>query len=700
MIVSRLFFRNEDTMKTMNSQSGSQPVFRLPLACASLSLGLAMCTALAGCAIQQDATRVSSASPSASPLPVAASTASTAPAAAGPATRAMTDAASSASSISPAPTRSAAAAPPARARTATPVATQHAVYTPVGFAELPGWSSDRLDQSWQAFLRSCHVLGSRPAWASTCADAANVDAADDAAIRAFYERHFVVYRVESTRGEQGGLLTGYFEPVVHGSRSYGGRFVYPVYGVPRDMLYLDAHRVPPNALGTLTVARIVGRQVVPLAQVSTGSMSGVFALDLTGAVPDLRDKKIRMRLSGRRIVPYYTRAEIEQRGLQADVIAYVENPAQLYTIQMQGSGKIVLQDESVVRVAYADQNGHPFSPSVVAAGARSVQHLVLRGMEVDVAEDDADASATAPTAGVGTPANMPANMQASAPSMATREPLASSMADARDAAAPGSAPVLLAGAVEEDQRSGAGVPAASARTGGQSRSVYLLADLQPAGGAGSTRARQPASGGRTNLGAVALPGAADSDGDGGVVKAHRVSVHRPASGASAAAELSPAAPFAAPARLFATSDPSYVFFKPIRDNTDGPLGALGVPLSAGRSIAVDPRTTPLGAPVYLSARTGATGGLKGLFIAQDTGGAISGAQRADLYSGSGMDAERAASTLKAPARLWVLLPAGLNLASHGSGLRTTRGGESGGNSGGNSDCLVDDGFCVDYDSTP
>jgi membrane-bound lytic murein transglycosylase A len=136
-----------------------------------------------------------------------------------------------------------------------------------------------------------------------------------------------------------------------------------------------------------------------------------------------------------------------------------------------------------------------------------------------------------------------------------------------------------------------------------------------------------------------------------------------------------------------------VFFKPIRDNADGPLG---VPLSAGRSIAVDPRTTPLGTPVYLSARTGATGGLKGLFIAQDTGSAISGAQRADLYSGSGTEAERVASTLKAPARPWVLLPAGLNLASHGSGLRTTRGGES----GGNFDCIVDDDFCVDYDNTP
>jgi len=687
-------------MMTKDSRSGSPPAFHLPPARAGLGLGpaIALCAALAGCAIQQDAARVSvsPASADAPPLSVEASTA--------PAARAMTDASltTNTSTQAPAPERGTASAviltsrSTARTWAAVPVTTQHAVYTPVGFAELPGWTSDRLDQSWQAFLRSCHVLGSRPAWASTCADAAHVDVADDAAIHAFYERHFVVYRVEGTRREQGGLLTGYFEPVVRGSRSYGGRFVYPVYGVPRDMLYLDAHRVPPNALGTLTVARIVGRQVVPLSQVSTGSTSGVFALDLTGAVPDLRDKKIRMRLSGRRIVPYYTRAEIEQRGLQADVIAYVENPAQLYSIQMQGSGKIVLQDDSVVRVAYADQNGHPFSPPIVTAGARSVQHLVLRGMDVDVSEDDANASALAPSDGTSAPATMPPGV----PSMATREPLASRMADARDAAPAGADPVLLAGAVEEDEPAGAGASGASgasSRTGGQSRGGYLLADLQPAADTGATPSLPRASGARANAGAaISLPSTAGSGGGNGGVKARRVSVHRPASGASGATELSTAAPFTAPARLFATSDPSYVFFKPIRDNADGPLGALGVPLSAGRSIAVDPRTTPLGAPVYLSARTGAAGGLKGLFIAQDTGGAISGAQRADLYSGSGQDAERAASTLKAPARLWVLLPADLNLASHSSGLRSTRGGDS----GGSADCIEDDGFCVDYDSAP
>lgn len=689
-------------MKTINFPSASLPVFQLAPARAGLGLAsglglsLALCAALAGCAIQQDAARVPSESADTPPIPIAASIVPTAPA---PATRTMTDAAAQARGAVPASTSasasaSARSAPAARPRTAVPVATQHAVYTPVGFAELPGWAGDHLDQSWQAFLRSCRVLGNRPAWAAPCADAVHVDAADDAAIHAFYERNFVVYRVESTRGQQGGLLTGYFEPVVHGSRSYGGRFVYPVYGVPRDMLYLDVHRVPPNALGTLTGAHIVGREVMPLSQVSTGSTSGVFALDLTGAVPDLRDKKIRMRLSGRRIVPYYTRAEIEQHGLQADVIAYVEDPAQLYSIQMQGSGKIVLQDNSVVRVAYADQNGHPFSPPVAAAGARSVQHLVLRGMEVDVAQDDTDVSAGAPTPGAGALADMAGNV----PSMATREPLASSMADARDAATSGSEPVLLSGAVEEDQRADGGTPAATARSGGQSRSVYVLSDHQPTGSRLTTPARQQPFGDLAGAAVNANPGAgaaAPLSGDGGV-RARRVSVHRPAPVGSAATGLSSAAPFVPPAHLFATSDPSYVFFKPIRDNADGPLGALGVPLSAGRSIAVDPRTTPLGAPVYLSAHTAAAGGLKGLFIAQDTGGAISGAQRADLYSGSGTEAERAASTLKAPARLWVLLPAGLNLASHSSGLRTARGGES----AAGSDCILDDGFCVDYDTSP
>ncbi|KXV04308.1 hypothetical protein CR51_13755 [Caballeronia megalochromosomata] len=598
--------------------------------------------ALAGCAMQPEADTRSAAR--AYEAPPAASASANAPA----------DTRGDAPVAADAPLAAASAstrfARPGVKRPAVELITRHAVYTPVSYGELPGWSSDRFDESWSAFLQSCRVLSTRAAWSSPCADAARVDARDAAAIRAFYEQHFVAYRIEGAGRATGGLLTGYYEPIVRGSRVQSGRFVYPVYGVPRDMLYLDARRVPANARGTLTAARIEGREVIPLPAVSTGTLRATYALDLTDAVPDIRDKKIRMRVSERRIVPYYTRAEIERRGLQADVIAYVENPVQLYSMQLQGSGKIVMQDNSVVRVAYADQNGHPFTPPALVASSKHGQRVRVRGVDIDMPDDDAatDDSASA----------WPA------PPRAPSEPRASEMADGQAAASPGTLSPLLAGAREEDSHADAGddarggVPENASRAGGRSRGLHLATDM------------------------VAPPAAVAS------VAARRVST-RPIS--SIAPDVMPIGA----SRPIAPSDPSYVFFRPIRDTADGPLGALGVPLSPGRSIAVDPRTTPLGAPVYLSARTGGANGLNRLLIAQDAGGAIRGAVRADLYWGSGTDAERLASTLKAPAQMWVLLPAGLNLAARDSGLRT-RGEPSVADT---PDCLIGDPvFCVDDDT--
>ena len=88
-----------------------------------------------------------------------------------------------------------------------------------------------------------------------------------------------------------------------------------------------------------------------------------------------------------------------------------------------------------------------------------------------------------------------------------------------------------------------------------------------------------------------------------------------------------------------SSDPSYVFFRQIPDSEQGPVGALGVPLTAGRSIAVDPRTTPLGFPVFIS--TGGSRQLNRLMVAQDTGGAIRGPVRADYFWGFGPERRRA-----------------------------------------------------------
>ncbi len=105
-------------------------------------------------------------------------------------------------------------------------------------------------------------------------------------------------------------------------------------------------------------------------------------------------------------------------------------------------------------------------------------------------------------------------------------------------------------------------------------------------------------------------------------------------------------------------NPRYVFFReeplPAGD-MPGPKGAQGVPLTAGRSIAVDPGSIPYGTPVWL-ATPGPTASLQRLVLAQDTGAAIVGAVRADYYAGSGPEAGELAGRLKQPLRLWALWP--------------------------------------------
>ena len=103
-------------------------------------------------------------------------------------------------------------------------------------------------------------------------------------------------------------------------------------------------------------------------------------------------------------------------------------------------------------------------------------------------------------------------------------------------------------------------------------------------------------------------------------------------------------------------NPSYVFFRRI-DSVPahmGPLGAMNRSVTAGRTVAVDPKYVPLGAPVWIEKE--GNGPMRRLMIAQDTGSAIKGAQRADIFIGTGDDAGRLAGRLRDPGRMVVLLP--------------------------------------------
>jgi len=198
---------------------------------------------------------------------------------------------------------------------------------------------------------------------------------------------------------------------------------------------------------------------------------------------------------------------------------------------------------------------------------------------------------------------------------------------------------------------------------------------------------------RTRGGAIELdPDDTDDDvGDIGAVRVRGFTLARPE---NSGAVVVPGRRPAGAVTGSGIKDPSYVFFKEAPSDAGGPVGAFGVPLQPGRSIAVDPRSTPLGYPVYVSTRQPGTGTpLQRLTVAQDTGGAIRGAVRADYFFGNGQQAANQARRMKERGQLWILLPRGLPVAAAQASTIRTRGAAVGADL---PQCLVpEEGSCVD-----
>ena len=507
-----------------------------------------------------------------------------------------------------------AAAPRADAALGTDVKTRNALFKASSFSELPGWGQDDLDTAWDAFQTSCLALARRDAWKPLCARAARLNR-DPAELRRFFEQEFALFRILNADASRDGDVTGYYEPLINGSLRPEGAFTVPVYATPNDLYTLDWKLVPPAQRRTTVYVVKAGQNL----KVAPGRVPGSFALDTTRFDLDTRDRNWRVQLVGDRALPYRTRAEIEASGrLDAPVVAWVDDALALYAMQVQGSGRIRLRDGTVLRVQYAEQNGHPFRPvRLVAKGPERVRTRSL---------------------GAG-----------------PEEAESFELADAASAAAAPEADTALEGVTTRGIKAPAAKPAANT-----SASDALVDQLL--GGA----QRKPAP-----------------------------------KAATATAPASPTAPPArssipgAPRTAALGSDPSYVFFRvaPDQSPTRGPVGALGVPLTAGRSIAVDPRVTPLGYPVYMAAPTpaGASLPLQRLVVAQDTGGAIRGAIRADFFWGSGNDAGRQAMRTRQRGQMWLMLPHAEATKLRSSGL-LTRG--IGGAARVDAECVVaDDTFC-------
>lgn len=197
---------------------------------------------------------------------------------------------------------------------ATPALPVTAHMRPASFHEMPGWQEDDQRQAWPALAMSCSALERREAWRQACAAAHLVDVADLASVRHYFETYFVPYKMQQPDGSSHGLITGYYEPYLKGSRKR------------RDDAQVALHAVPPDMLVR------------------------------NGQEPS------RARIEHNRILPYWTRGQLaEQQRLQGREIVWANDAVEAFFMQVQGSGRVYLEDTGeTVRLAYADQNGHSY----------------------------------------------------------------------------------------------------------------------------------------------------------------------------------------------------------------------------------------------------------------------------------------------------------------------------------------------------
>lgn len=214
------------------------------------------------------------------------------------------------------------------------------------FSDLPGWAEDDLRLSWPALLATCQALGKRVEWQEVCRLSSEVNPSDESMVRRYYETLFFPHQVRNLDGSLQGTATGYYEPLLRGARSRSGPYQTALYRVPDDLL----------------------------------------TIDLSGLYPELKNMRLRGKVAGGKVVPYSSRAELVAKDLLVGKeLVWVDNPIDAFFLQVQGSGRVVLEPGGeIIRLAYADQNGHPYRSIgryLIDRGELSLEQASMQGIK-------------------------------------------------------------------------------------------------------------------------------------------------------------------------------------------------------------------------------------------------------------------------------------------------------------------------------
>ena len=193
------------------------------------------------------------------------------------------------------------------------------------------FESDNVLLTWTAWLRSCSVLKQKDTWKKVCDLADDIKEPSDENIKNYFKKYFNLYSATNMDGSDTGTITGYYQPILKGSKVKTSHYKVPLYTTPKDLI----------------------------------------TVDLSEVYPELKAKRLRGKLAGNKLIPYLSRAEIDGQGspLAGNEIVWVEDPVEAFFLEIQGSGIIQFDNGEAMQIGYADQNGYPFK----AIGSTLVQ---------------------------------------------------------------------------------------------------------------------------------------------------------------------------------------------------------------------------------------------------------------------------------------------------------------------------------------
>lgn len=207
--------------------------------------------------------------------------------------------------------------------TITPADTQpYTTLKPANWQDLDDLLQDDLVAAWPAWLKSCTRLVKKAQWKIACDAAQTMHQPNNAAIIDYLSHYFDVYQAHNEDGTTTGTITGYYQPLLKGSRKQSAQYPYPLYQEPTDLI----------------------------------------TVELADVYPELQYKRIRGKLEGKKLVPYRTREEIDANPspLAGNELFWIDDIIDVFFLQIQGSGVVQLENGEQVQVGYANQNGYPY----------------------------------------------------------------------------------------------------------------------------------------------------------------------------------------------------------------------------------------------------------------------------------------------------------------------------------------------------